>query len=371
MAINTVVENHTPFSAESFVVPDKNGQELHILVVSAAFEEREGTFGLAGEQSPIRAADVYRGDPTSSSVRYESDVAPEKPLVDVLIEGAAYATPNRSAAEVVVQVEIGDLRKQLVVSGDRRWRHGPFGLTLSAPQPFTRMPLVYERAFGGFDQRDSNPARHTCDSRNPIGVGFNGARSQDPTIETEAPNIEYPSERVRSISDRPAPAGLGVVGRGWQPRIRFAGTYDEQWVQQRWPLLPEDFDARHYQAAPADQQMSRLKGGETVTLVNLTPDGLWRFTLPVLNVPVRRYFDDRQEQLLSLRFDTIFIEPDLRRVTLTSRVTTRTVRNQGAFREIVLGHMSQAWLWAHEQRKLYIDFGGRGGVRTDTPLFSL
>ena len=371
MAISAFLENRTPFAADKFVLPDKDGQEVMVLVVSAAFESGpSGQLKLADGQSPVRAADEYMGEPGLSSTRYEADVALEKPYADVLVNGQAYPPRGRPAREVPIRIQIGEVCKELVVSGDRHWHMSARGVAPSTPEPFNTMPIVYERAFGGTDRRSPDPVRQACDSRNPVGIGFRGAVSLNPGVRTEVPNIEYANQRLKSQSDHPAPAALGVVGRGWEPRIRFAGTYDQVWLKERWPLLPTDFDPRYHQAAPPDQQSATLRGGEMAGLLNMTPEGLWTFRLPTLDIPLRYYFDDRQVEA-ALRLDTVLVEPDRHRVTLTSRASIRTARNRGHLREIVLGHMSRGWLRAHDKRKKYCDYSGNKGSLPDIPHFQL
>jgi len=370
MVFCAAIDNRSPFSTETFVITDNEAQEILVLVVSASFQEKTAKkLDVSDKQSPIRPADEYTGDPSHSSIRYESDVALEKPKVDVLVIGHAYSTNGRPTPEVPVQLRVGDINKQLIVSGDRYWRGGAFGSTPSKPEPFVAMPLIYERAYGGTDRKSSNPAEHQCDVRNPVGVGFRKAISADPNVQTEVPNIEYVNQRVLSSSDQVLPASFGVVGRGWQPRISLAGTYDDKWLNEQWPLLPSDFDPRHYQSAPLDQQSATIRGGEMVGLLNMTPNGIWTFRLPLLNIPLHYYYDDRVEEG-TLRLDTVLIEPDQYKVTLTSRAIVKTIRNKGMLREIVLGHMSPGWLRAHAKRKNYFDSRGKGGV-LDTPLFQL
>lgn len=368
--LNYFLDNRTPFNADTFVIPNNEGQEIMVLVVSCTFEEKIGQkLQLADEQCPIRLADGYFGESGFSSIRYESDVALEKPKVDILVIGHAYAPDGRPANEVPIQLKVGDVNKQLLVSGDRHWRIGAFGTTTSKPEPFVKMPVIYERAFGGTNRQSSNPSDYQCDVRNPVGVGYRKAVSVDPKVHTEVPNIEYINQRISAPSDQAMPASLGVVGRGWQPRISFAGTYDEKWLKEQWPLLPLDFDSRHYQAAPHDQQSSTIRGGEMVGLLNMTPNGLWVFRLPFLNIPLRYYFDDRVVEAV-LRLDTVLIEPDQYRVTLTSRASVKTIRNKAMLREIVLGHMSPGWVRAHAKKKDYFDSSGKGG-NLDMPSFQL
>jgi len=49
---------------------------------------------------------------------------------------------------------------------------------------------------------------------------------------------------------------FGPIGRGWSERLKYAGTYDDDWLENVFPFLPA-----YYQAAPADQQLLYLKGG--------------------------------------------------------------------------------------------------------------
>lgn len=352
-AFAVVLDNRTPFAAESFVIPDPKGQEQLLLVMSATFEAApRRTLDVAEVQSPIHAADEHRGDPAFSSTVHESVIALHKPFVDVLVNAHAHAPAGRAAEQVPVRLTIGDIDKTLIVTGDRRRRLGG----ASAPRPFVRMPILWERAFGG------TSADGKVEPGNPIGVGFGGAQSQDPEVETEVPNVES-LQQVRSGAT--APAGLGVVGRGWKPRIDFAGTYDQRWLETQWPLLPTDFDPRHYQAAPADQQSRAIRGGEDAALVNMTPDGVWRFRLPRLDVPAHLLYEDRQA-VVPMRLDTVLLEPDDRRVTMISRAVVQTFRNAGALRQVVLGHVRPGWLRSIARRKRYI---GSDGTDLRRPVY--
>jgi hypothetical protein len=118
--------------------------------------------------------------------------------------------------------------------------------------------------------------------------------------------------------------------------------------------MPKDFDPRYNQCAPLDQQSGTIVGGEDGYVVNMTPNGLWRFRVPQLDVPVNLIYDDRQARL-RMRMDTIMLEPDEYRITLTARTVLRTVRNCGALRSIVLGHVKPGWLRARARRVPYLD----------------
>ena len=372
MSFQAVLSNLTPFTAEKFVLPDREGQEVVLVVVSATFQHLDGKVGLslAEEQTSLETADLHHGPPHVASVSRESDIALIKPRVDVLVNGCAYAPRGKTAASVRVAMEVGDVRKELLVSGDRAWRKGSLGGAATSPVPFSRMPIIYERAFGGVHAPPDDPHTHAVEARNFSGVGFRGVRSYDPNIDTDLPNVEYPDDRQNVRSDAPRPAGFGVVSRAWRPRVEFAGTYDANWLDRQWPLLPADFDPRHYQAAPLDQQSSTLRGGEPVTLQNLTAEGLWNFRLPAIDVGARLIFDGRVEDL-PLRLDTVMIETETRRVVMTCRAAVRTRRNRGALREIALGHVSAGWLRARRTGKHHVALSGGDGAALLRPSYSL
>lgn len=347
------VENRTPFLADTHVEPNADGQEVVVVIFSATFhgEHCGGALAPASGQLPIAFSDISFGNPALSSTRYEADIAITKPAAEVIINGAAHAPGGKAVREMQVGFRIGALRKVLNVIGDRVNEAGGY----SVPNPFVTMPIVYERAYGGTTP-DGN-----VEVRNPVGIGYRNARSADPTVRSEAPNVTYPHEPFRTVADRPAPAAFGALGRGWQPRLKYAGTFDANWVATQWPLPPKDYDPRYNLCTPADQQLSALHGGEAVTVIGMTPSGRWDFQLPMLSVPVRLVYEDRTENE-SLRIDTVLIEPDKLEVTLKARVARITRRNTPPLREVILGHVTPGFLIARRKGKKYFDPRGGNGT---------
>jgi hypothetical protein len=351
--------NHTSFAAAVFGALSPLARRYDIVVLSAAFEVLPGKpLRVADEQPSVRGVDHYFGEPGRSSIRYEGETAWGKPFLDVLVNGRAFAPSGRSAAAVMVALRIGDITKELVVSGDRHWQQGLLGATPSSPEAFETIPIVYERAFGGIDIRSSNPARHAAERRNLVGVGFQGALPSSPDIGTEVPNVEYPGQRMSSPRDCPEPAGFGVVGRDWLPRLAYGGTYDDAWMSEQSPLLPLDFDVRHFQAAPPDQQSRTIRGGEPVQILNMTPEGVWEFSLPTLDVPLRLSYRDRR-RMGSLKLDTVLMEPDLYRITLIARAGIPLLRNRAPLEEVILGHVTPGWWRARVRNKEYLEYRGK------------
>ncbi len=306
------VDNRTPFAAERAWVRDRNGAEVWLVAVKCTFDiAPDGTTAVAEEQPPVLRVPEHHGEPGKSSVRYDGDLVLTKTTTDVIVVGHAYAPQGRPLAHIDAGFRVGPVQKMLRVTGDRRW--GVSGPTM--PEAFTRIPLLYERAFGGADPRSAHPERD-WDARNPVGTGF--AVSRDNVSGRALPNFEYPDDTVRTWKDRPRPAGFGPVASHWHPRARFSGTYDDTWMKTRQPLLPDDFDDRFYQCAPEDQQApALLRGGEPVVLYHLTPGGLLRFFLPKLFLAfVTRFTDGSQEIHRQRSLHTVILEPDHPRVSL-------------------------------------------------------
>jgi hypothetical protein len=353
----THIDNHSPFPVELFSFPDQQGQEALVLVIAATFDGSSGELEPAAKQSPVQAADEHFGEPALTSVRREADVAVEKPFVDIIINGSAYAPNGRPVPQVVVELHVSDIHKHLVVSGDRC--RGPLGI-VSPAEPFVTMPIIYERAFGGSSGDEVEGKKYVHFRYNPVGLGFRNLRSRLPEITTEVPNVEYATGARADV-----PAGFGVISRGWSPRLEYAGTYDQQWLEHQWPLLPHDFDVRHYQAAPADQQSGQICGGEPVRLVGLTPEGTWDFSLPELIVPASLIFDGYVEEARP-KLDTIVINAAARTVHMSLRLRISLARVGKQLREICLGELSGGYISAKAKRKKYIDF--RGHVSTGPRL---
>jgi hypothetical protein len=306
------VENRTPFAAERGWARDRDGSEVWLVAVKCTFDIRaDGSTAVSTVQPPVLRMPEYNGEPGKSSIKYESDLVLNKRTTDVLVVGNAHAPAGRPVMELDVGFRIGSVTKLLRVFGNRYW--GASGW--SAPRPFAMMPLVYERAFGGVDVRSDHPERD-WDWRNPVGIGY--AVKESHLDQVPMPNIEHPNALIRSWRDRPAPAGFGAIAGHWQPRVAYAGTYDERWLQTRQPLVPDDFDDRFHQCAPADQQpQTFLRGGEQVILHHLTPAGDLRFVLPKLYLGFEtRFYDGARVIHKSRKLHTVVIEPDFPRVSL-------------------------------------------------------
>src|SRR4030095_10595505 len=142
------LDNQTPFAADRAWVRDRDGSEVWIVAVKATFEIRpDGTTRIAESQEEVCRSPKYRGEPGRSSLLYDSDLVRTKPATDILANCHAYAPYGRTTPHIDVTLKVADIAKTLRVWGDRMWKIGILSAGVSSPEPFERMPIVYERAF--------------------------------------------------------------------------------------------------------------------------------------------------------------------------------------------------------------------------------
>lgn len=322
---------------------DRDGRELIVVVIKATFAiPREGDeVELAEEQLPLIEADQFTGDPGLTAPLRESDYAHRKPMCDVLVSGSAYVPGGRKTPQLSAGVRIGPMVKTFNVIGNRVWRRGVLGVRATDPEPFDVMPVSYDNAFGGVDRGKGDSASVMTFLENPVGRGY--CHYKDSADGKALPNTEELDRPVTDPSATYRPVALGPIGRSWRPRRDHIGTYDQQWLDNRAPFWPEDFDYRYFQAAPPDQQIPYPAGGEEVVLRNLTPDGYVAFRLPQRAMPVWFLHYRGKDKRVDSVLDSIVIEPDQGVFTLGWRTTLAMRRSCFDVKQIIAGEMSASW----------------------------
>jgi hypothetical protein len=317
------LSNTSPFVAEMFGFPDCDGVDTLFVVVKGTFGCAAGLPSIADEQRPVTLADEYLGEPGTSSLRYASEAHLAKPGTDVVVVGQACAPGERPLTVVDVGVGIADRHKQARVHGDRYWTEGVGGVRPSRAKPFVRIPLTWERAFGGKHVPDPSKDVFLCEPRNPVGSGFLGKRAPHELLGQPAPNVEDPRAPIEGPGSRGKPVGFGPVAPSWAPRVQHAGTYDDAWERTRAPYLPRDFDRRFFNMATEELVFPQgLVGGEPVALLGLNPKGLLRFDLPCCELGVHVTLAGKRQRL-ACRLETVVLEPTDERFSLSWRASLR------------------------------------------------
>ena len=313
--------NTSGFASLLYPTVNREGRETAVAVVRGTFElNDDGRLIPVEEQPGVRLEDRFYGDQGVSTALEESDLAVYKPGTDVVVVGAAHAPNERAVTSIHVGVRVGDLQKSALVTGDREYERvlGVGPVVPSEPKPFTTMPLVWERSFGGVDPRTVDSERPQFEARNPIGCGYvSGKLLRAPISGQKLPNI---SPLRRSAGMHSEPCGFSPIGRAWLPRYSLAGTYDERWKRDRSPFLPADFDYAFFQCAPADlRSPQHLRGDEPVRIVNMSPEGELAFNLPGLVMGLTIRVDGKSPLRCLAALDTVILEPARRRVSLVWR----------------------------------------------------
>ena len=252
-------------------------------------------------------------------------------------------------------------------------RLNPWKLTSAAV--FTSLPLRAEYSYGGqcrVEQEDraskrvpkryrltpeqlaehpdtqasdkKPPAAHVSFDANAAGIGFATDWYLKATrcSRVLAPRIEHPDAkltakqfwRTQKSENKKASkldsAGFGIRSKLHPDRLSFVGEVDDAFVNSSAPL-PHGFDFEIWNAAPVDQQIELLAGGDVVELLNLcsldTPNLLstdrghrsLSLVLPEHECFIRLR-GDGMNAYKSLLVDTVLIEPDSHALTLVWRL---------------------------------------------------
>ena len=344
--------NATSWTVGFTVAGRADGSEALVVIIKGAF-----TIPADGGQPqpvpvspPLCATDVYEGEPGLSPPVYECDFAAHKERCDVVVTGIAHAPGGVAVLRFPVHLHVGEhIDKRFWIIGDRIWKKGWFGIAASDPQPVSSLPLSYASAFGGSDHSHADPSKHGTFLANPLGRGWHSNRTRGALAGKPLPNTESDSQPIKQPQDMPAPMGLGPIGRGWQPRIALAGTYDKSWLDDGFPLLPPDFQDEHYQCAPPDQQMPHPVGGEPITLGNLTPSGHLTTAVPTGTIPVLFMLHDGTDVTAEAVLDTIHIDAVALHMTTVWRTMLPLPRGIFAVHKTLVGTMPPSW---HRARRL-------------------
>ncbi|MCL1029176.1 DUF2169 family type VI secretion system accessory protein [Serratia silvae] len=338
--------NTTPYSVDWSPGFDKNGREQLVVIIKVTWELPHSgqDLVLADMQTPLIEADISTGKPGFSATLYEGDYATFKPCCDVLVNGCAYSPSDRPVKEVPVLLQVNNqnntlLSKGFMVKGDRYWEPGVISFRPSSQQPFTKMPVSYDNAFGGIDNTKLTHPYFYQD--NPVGRGYSHHKTK--LAGTLLANTEEIGNPIRTPGGHYRPMALGAVGRSWPIRSRYAGTYDDHWIQNIMPFCPDDFDYRFFQSTPPDQQIPYPQGGEIVSLLNFSQNAVLKFKLPQQKIPVIFIPHVGSDKQLQSMVDTILIEPELGRVVMTSRAVLPIKKSLHEIKEVIVGEMSSSW----------------------------
>lgn len=300
-----------------------HGGYAFTVVCKATFELRPGQSPLAPAQDPVVERDVY-GGPEQVSLAQASELIPFKKRPEVLLAGHAYAPGGQPVPSLAARLVAGEIDKSIQVEGDRYFDSDGW---ITDPEPFVRMPLVWERAAGG--PGTVNPAGRALDT---------GARP-DAYGRVQAPNLLPPGLFLTSRRKVVPPVGFGPIAPPWPPRASHLKRHSAGWDPDRWNErpLPADVDVAYFNAAPSDQQRAAPFGEEQIYLENLHPRFAQLATRLVPVTPGVTVDRGSGPEPLRLRCDTLMIDTDRGLAMLVWRGHVLLDRGDAPGRVIVTG----------------------------------
>ncbi len=251
-----------------------------------------------------------------------------KPRGEVLCWGSCHAPRGTTVSAAQVRLKAGPVDKTLNIFGDRFWVTGSTGLMhMTQAEPFSRIPLDWPHAFGGPEYKE-----------NPEGKGIARTVRENGQKAIPLPNIEG-EPLIGATTDRPRPAGFAPLDLMWPQRAKKNGTYDQKWLKERWPALPEDMNYEFFCLAPEDQfLLGHFQGSEDILIQGMHPDmPAIKSRLPARRVRafVTRRDMDHPEDLdratfeeVSLKPETLWLFPDILRGVLLFRGLVRCVDDE-------------------------------------------
>jgi hypothetical protein len=249
---------------EAFAGHAPSGRQIISVLAARRYLIRENGRCVPDEPAALQKELVYypqspqTGAVRPSLLQRDVDIYPWRDRTDVIVQGTLQH--DRPIQTTLLGIELSDghggLREELRVTGDR-WveRRADGSLRLCAPQPFTEMPLRYDKAYGGTDvaalAQGEDPdvdalLREVCDEdeyrelsdysypRNPAGKGY--ALALDHVDGLDWPNLEFPDAQLtlealcaRSLDwgQRPSPACFDWLPHAWFPRVAYFGDFPQ------------------------------------------------------------------------------------------------------------------------------------------------
>lgn len=314
------LKNNTPLLAQVNVFPNQEAIDTLYVVAKTTISIGE-KITFAEEPLALQLADEFFGEPDKSSLKYPSDFHIGKNATDIIMLGSACALDQQEVRYLDVDLQVGSLQKTVGVFGDRVWDRG----YISSPEPFQTMRMRYEKAFGGTNYEENRVSE--AELRNPVGTGFRGKKSREQMEGVALPNLEDPQHLIQTINDCPTPACFAGIARHWQPRVQWAGTYDDAWQETRAPYLPVDYSQKFMSCAHPDLVYpGYLEGGEPVVIRGMHPSGELHFNLPKI-LPKCSVLIGGGKQEARFFLETLILEPNLLNVSMVWRAAFACDKN--------------------------------------------
>ena len=239
---------------------------------------------------------------------------PKERAASVCATGFVYAAGG-SATEALARLSVGERAHEVVAIGARVWRKSMLGSVATSPLPFQRIPMAWNRAFGGEVKRawttqkiDGEtmivPGHSSHFPANPEGMGF--YLTADDAVEQPLPVLEDPAHRIEKVDDWPEPRCFAPYAMWGALRAQLVLKPDGKEIEKK------DIPRITTRAVPL-LTFDRIAPGTRITLAGMRPDGAdLAFTVPEPPVALR----------VAIGPDLAHVEPTLDSVDIDAEAQT-------------------------------------------------
>ncbi len=300
------IEKHPDLSIKGRFQRDQNGDEVWVVVGKRSWRF-VGSIWDEQQASEIYDDPIYIGKAGLSAMKADHEFSVVKTNTDVLIFGKARSYAKKAVTYHECRLLIdGHIDKTIAVLGDRQWIEHGGSVTLSKPRPFIEKEIDYSCAIGG-------------DLRNRLGGGI--ADTKGELLQQKVPSVFYPTEDWSATPKNTRVAGFGPLPPFFGARQQYAGTFDDDWLENRKPLYPVDFDRRFYQSAPQDQQCKGfLSGGERLLISGFCHNDALTFRFPKEMYIAEAQFKNSNYRV-DMQISTVFIDTESRTLSISYSAT--------------------------------------------------
>ncbi len=342
------------------------------VVGKRTYRVERGQLVDAAEQVALVEEPAFESD--EGVLVHDTDLLINRAFADVVVQGHAYPPGDAAVFDAGIAIA-GALTRRIRVFGDRRVEATTGRLRFTTSTPFEKMPLVWERAYGGIDevaratmgdplQTEAGQMGMPTDPRfgifayprNPVGRGYMLAPTPAAVEACRLPNFEDPTALLTPATlprgdfmcwpEGPPVASLGWLSYAYFPRSAQIGIAPQPYefdriIPQAFPevragilrpasvrpesRLEERLDIGVGQASAVGMRAADVPLGARVDLLHLHPrDTNWTFALPRRAPRVAFRISGREVQTLQPKIRTVLVEPDRDRVCLVWVAETKS-----------------------------------------------
>ena len=282
----------------------------------------DGTTKISNEQD----WELHKTHWTSEYGPMDTDDVYSKGGVDIMIFGTAKAPHGKALKEsnVIISLNKKEIYK-LKVFGNRKWKSFLGILSISAPEPFTEIPLTLYNAFGGTAKWDGLDVPYPS---NPHGKGYYYTKEE--AIGKPLPNIEHADSLIEKWNSWQEPAGVCSF-----PIMPLKAKYHLVLNEEKTKI--EKLDNKFFNSAFPNLIIDELKTGDCISIKGVTGGKDFNLIVPNTELEINVNLGDKVNNR-RMTIDQVGILPNENKGFISYRFPFRYVVKPMEKRQTTLNH---------------------------------